>query len=109
MSKYIVVTTLCDKEEIKDKIIDSLLEKRLVAGSQVSIVKSKYLWNNNLEENDEYKIEFRTRKDLYKEIEEEIKSIHDYEVCEISYYEIDGSNEFIKWIDDSVRSETHFI
>ena len=35
MDKYIIVTTLCDKEETVIKIIDTLLEKRLVAGSQV--------------------------------------------------------------------------
>ena len=35
MDKYIIVITLCDKEEIANKIINTLLEKRLVAGSQV--------------------------------------------------------------------------
>lgn len=38
MEKYIVVTTLCDKEEIANKIIDTLLGKKLVAGSQLSKV-----------------------------------------------------------------------
>lgn len=33
MDKYIVVTTYCDKKEIADKIINTLLEKRLVAGA----------------------------------------------------------------------------
>lgn len=54
---HIIVTTLCDKEEIANKIINRLLEKRLVAGSQVSKVHSKYWWNNELEESDEYKLE----------------------------------------------------
>ena len=52
MDKYIIVTTLCDKEEIANKIIDILLEKKLVAGSQLSKVYSKYWWNNKLEECD---------------------------------------------------------
>ena len=50
MNKYIIVTTLCNKEEIDNKIINTLLEKRLVAGTQMSKVHSKYWWNNNLEE-----------------------------------------------------------
>lgn len=49
MDKYIIVTTLCDKEEIANKILNTLLEKRLVAGSQLSNVHSKYWWNNKLE------------------------------------------------------------
>ena len=104
MKKYIIVTTLCDKEEIKDKIIKTLLEKRLVAGSQVSKVYSKYYWNNKLEECEEYKIEFRTKESLFIEIEKEIKKIHDYEVCEISYRYIDGmSIEIQNWIEENTK------
>ena len=81
-----------------------MLEKRLVAGSQISKVHSKYLWNNKLEECDEYKLEFRTKEKLFTEIENEIKEIHNYEVAEISYYEIkNASKDFFKWIEDSVK------
>ena len=103
MDKYIIVTTLCNKEEIANKIIDTLLEKKLVAGSQVSKVHSKYWWNNELEECDEYKLEFRTKETIFNEIENEIKQIHDYEVAEISYYEIkNASKEFFDWIDKNI-------
>ncbi len=38
-----------------------------------------------------------------KEIENEIKQIHDYEVAEISYYEIkNASKDFLNWIDKNV-------
>ena len=104
MDKYIIVTTLCDKKEVADKIIDALLEKKLVAGTQLSKVHSKYWWNNELEECDEYKLEFRTKSNLFNEIEKEIKSIHDYEVAEISCCEIlNASLEFLNWIDQNVR------
>lgn len=106
MEKYIIVTTLCDKGEIAKEIIDKLLEKRLVAGSQVTRVDSKYWWNGKLEEHSEYKLEFRTIESKFAEIENEIKKIHDYEVAEISSYEIkNGSKEFLKWIDESVKKE----
>ena len=104
MNKYIVVTTLCDKKEIANKIIDTLLEKRLVAGAQISKVYSKYWWNNKLEECDEYKLEFRTKESLYNEIENEIKKIHDYKVAEISYYKINSINkDFLDWIDKETK------
>ena len=104
MDKYIIVTTLCDKEEIANKIIDTLLEKKLIAGSQVNKVNSKYLWNNKLEECDEYKLEFRTKKSKFSIIESEIKKIHDYEVAEISYYEIkNASKDFLNWIDENIK------
>ena len=104
MDKYIIVTTLCDKEEISSKIIDTLLEKRLVSGCQVTKVHSKYWWNNKLEESDEYKLEFRTMESKFTEIENEIKNIHNYEVAEISSYEIkNASKEFFNWIDENIK------
>ncbi len=104
MDKYIIVTTLCNKEEIANKIVDTLLEKQLVAGSQISKVHSKYWWNNQIEECDEYKLEFRTKSNLFKQIKKEIKTIHDYEVAEISSCEIiDASEDFFKWIDLNIK------
>ena len=104
MNKYIVVTTLCDKEDIANKMVKVLLEKKLVAGSQISKVHSKYWWNDALEECDEYKLEFRTKDNLFNEIEKEIKKIHDYEVVEISSYGIDNANqEFLNWIDENTK------
>ena len=100
MDKYIIVTTLCNKEEIANKIIDTLLEKKLIVGSQVTKVHSKYWQNNKF---DEYKLEFRTKETIFNEIENEIKQIHDYEVAEISYYEIkNASKDFFDWIDKNI-------
>ena len=104
MDKYIIITTLCDKKEIADKITDTLLKKRLVSGSQLSKVHSKYWWNNELEECDEYKLEFRTKESLFSEIESEIKKIHNYKTAEISYSEIKGaSKDFLNWIDEETK------
>lgn len=104
MDKYIIVTTLCNKKEVANKIINVLLEKKLVAGSQMTKVNSKYLWDNKLEECDEYKLEFRTKEKLFTEIESEIKKIHNYEVAEISYCEIkNASKDFLDWIDENVK------
>ena len=104
MDKYIIVTMLCDKKEIANKIINVLLEKKLVAGSQMTKVHSKYWWDNKLEECDEYKLEFRTKQSLFDKVKDEIIKIHDYECPEISSYEIvNADSEFLKWIDDSIK------
>lgn len=104
MEKYIIVTTLCNKEEIANRIINTLLEKKLVSGSQLSKVHSKYWWNNNLEECDEYKLEFRTKEKLFIQVKNEIIKIHDYETAEISYYNIqDANREFFKWIENETE------
>ncbi len=104
MDKYIVVVTLCDKKEIASKIQERLLNKKLIAGCQISERESTYWWNGKIEKAKEYHLEMRTKQSLFQDIEREIKEIHDYSVCEISFYEIsNGSNDFLEWIDDSVR------
>lgn len=104
MSKYIIITTLCNKEEIANKIVETLLSKKLVAGSQISKVHSKYWWKDQLEECDEYKIEFRSKEGLFDEIKEEINKIHDYDVAEISCNEILNADDvFFKWIDENTK------
>ena len=104
LNEYIIVTTFCNKEAIANKIINTLLNKKLVAGTQISKVHSKYWWNNELEECDEYKLEFRTKESLYGKIEAEIKKMHDYGIAEISCFEIKNANtDFLSWIDKETK------
>ena len=101
---YYIVTTLCDKQEIADRISKTLMEKKLVAGSQISKVRSDYWWGGKIETKDEFKLEFRTRSDKINEIVEIIKSIHDYQVPAISRTEIRClTEEMEKWINESVE------
>jgi periplasmic divalent cation tolerance protein len=104
MDKYIIITTLCNKQEIATNIQDTLLNQKLIAGCQISLVDSKYFWKGKLEQTKEYHIEMRSKKSLYDRIEKEIKKINDYDVCEISYYEIQGGNkEIFDWIDECTK------
>lgn len=105
MDKYIIVKVLCDKNEITNNIVDSVLNKRLVSGCQIYECRSKYHWNNEIEQTNEYLIEMRTKLSKFNAIEKLVKEIHDYDVCEISYVEISGANkEFLDWIDKIIES-----
>lgn len=103
-NEYIIITILCDKKDIAIQIRDLLLKEKLVAGVQIKTVESLYWWNNKLEKNTEFRIQVRTKESLFKEIEEKILNIHNYEVCEISYQIIAGGNkQFFKWIDENTK------
>lgn len=104
MNTYIVVTTLCDKKEIAKKIQNTLLDKHLISGCQISERDSTYWWNDEIEKAHEYHLEMRTKESLYPEIENEIKKKHDYDVCEISYHVIkSGNKDFLNWIDKNTK------
>ena len=100
MEKCINISVLCDSNAFASRIQDLLLEKKIIAGCQISKVNSKYWWNGQLEDITEYKLDLKTRISLYQKIYEEIRSIHDYEVFELSYYEIGGNKEFLEWINN---------
>ena len=104
MGKYCIITTACNREEIANKIINSLLEKRLVSCCQLSPIHSKYYWHNKQEEADEFIIHMKTKKALYKEIEDVILSIHSYDVPQIVAYDIqEGLDSYLKWIGEETK------
>ncbi len=103
-NKYCIITTTCNKKEIADKIIDSLLEKRLVCCCQVTNIESSYCWKEKIEREPELLIQMKTKKTLFKEVEKEILKIHDYETCEIISYDITNGNEkFLRWIEEETK------
>lgn len=102
MERYIIVTTQCKDKKIAENICDTLLNKHLVAGCQVSKIDSKYWWNGNLELSHEYKLEFRTVESFFDLVRDEIVELHDYEVPEISAIEFrDANDEFFNWISEN--------
>lgn len=101
---YYNVKTATDDINIAKQITKSLLEKRLVSSVQQKEITSIWWWNNELEESKEYVLEMKTKKSLYKEVEQEIKKIHSYEVPEIYAEEIkEGLPEYFKWIEENTK------
>ena len=101
MERYVIVTTLCKDKQIAETICDTLLNKNLVAGCQVSRVDTKCWQNDKLELAHEYKLEFRTVESFFETIKDEIVSLHNYEIPEISCIEIrDANDEFLEWISE---------
>ena len=80
-----------------------LLEKRLIAGTQITIVTSSFWWNGKIESKEEYKLEVRTRNDKAYESANLMESMHNYEVPEISSTSILClTDKMKKWIDNSL-------
>lgn len=102
--EYCIVITACDKKEIADKITEILLNERLVSCVQESKRTSSYHWKGNIERSDEYILTMKTKKSLYKKVEEKIILFHDYEVPEVIMIDIsNGNKDFLKWIDEETK------
>ncbi len=101
--KYIEIKTNIDDLNKAKIISNRLLEKHLIASSNIIQVESIYNRNNKQQEYKEYMIIMKTTIYLYKKIEEEILNLHTYELPEISYHEITGHEKYLKWIDDETK------
>ena len=82
------VITSVDGREALEKIGRRLLEKRLVACLQIiGPVRSVYWWKGRLEEAEEWIGVMKTRRELYGEVEAEIRALHPYEMPQIEAIE----------------------
>ena len=90
--------TVGTEKEARD-IAKALLSKKLIACANIFPICSVFFWENKLQEDEEVGIIMKTRKELSKEVINEFKSLHSYEVpCIVSWEIKDGLPEYLDWI-----------
>ena len=101
MEDFIVIFVTASSEEEAKKIAQSLVEKRLAACVNIiKDVQSVFRWKGKILDEKELLLIIKTRKKLYKNVEEEVKNLHAYEVPEIIALPIiSGSKDYLYWID----------
>jgi periplasmic divalent cation tolerance protein len=66
--------------------------------------KSIYLWENKIEQNDEFYLLFKTSPELVNELEQLIIENHPYDLPAILKFDVEGSQEFVNYILSSLKS-----
>lgn len=105
-SEYIQVVLTADSHELAMKIGEHLVHNKMAACCQISgPITSVFHWKEKIHNVEEYYCVLKTRRSLFTEIEKAIKELHPYEVPEIIAIPIiHGSDDYLAWIDDIVRS-----
>ena len=98
----IIYITCKDNKEAK-KISKVLLEKRLIACSNIFPIESMYWWKGKIEEDNEVVIIAKTKDNNYSKIKKEVKKIHSYDVPCILKIDAEANEEYAKWVDEEVR------
>jgi periplasmic divalent cation tolerance protein len=100
MAAYCVVLTSCGTRENARAIASALVERRLAACVNMLPIDSIYTWRDKSEEAAEILLLIKIRQTDYAEIEQAIRSLHDYEMPEIVALPIvDGSAGYLDWIE----------
>jgi periplasmic divalent cation tolerance protein len=101
MTDKIVVLSTCNSEEEASNIARQLVEKRLAACVQITPgIRSFFRWQDEIQDEPEFLLIIKSRRDLYGRLEAQLKKLHSYEVSEIVALQIvEGSMAYLNWID----------
>lgn len=103
MSEYIEIRWTAGSIDEARKISRYLVQERLVACAQIiPWVESIYMWDNQLETDQESKVTLKTRAEHWEKIKKVILENHSYELPEITFVPIAGGHQdYLSWIEDS--------
>ena len=104
-SDYCIITTTTDSKENADAITQQLLEKKLVACVQSTTIQSTYHWEGKITKSEEIRLQMKTKRSLFENIQTEIEYLHTYDVPEIIMVPIAGANpSYLQWIEEETIS-----
>ncbi|MFC2143563.1 divalent-cation tolerance protein CutA [Candidatus Aenigmatarchaeota archaeon] len=90
------------KEEA-ESISKTLVEKKLVAGTMIYSGNCHYWWEGKIVDKLYYNIGGFSLMKNKKTIIDEVRKLHSDECPIIAFNEIDGNEDFLQWIKDSVE------
>ena len=97
---YIVVLVTTVNKQEAERIIQHLLEDKLIAcGNIIGPVASIFRWQNNVECAEEYIVLLKSQRGLFDRLTDVVKTMHSYEVPEIlALPVVDGSKTYLDWL-----------
>jgi|SRR3989344_7404078 len=102
-SEYCRLRISATSEKEANIISKKLVEKRLVAGTMIYAGNCHYWWESEIVERKYWNIgAFSLMKNKQKIINE-VRKLHSDKCPIIALNEIDGNDDFLKWIKDSVK------
>lgn len=105
--KFRLVYITCKDNEEAKKIGKTLVESKLCACVNIiNQMQSLYIWEGKLIEDNESILIGKTTLPNLDSIQTKIKEIHSYtNPCIISFPILEGSREYLEWIEASVKRD----
>ncbi len=102
--KVVILVTAASKKDCR-KIARHLVESQLAACVNISArIESIYRWEGKIACDREYQLFIKSTRRLFPEIKTAIAKLHSYQNPEIICLPIiDGSQDYLRWVDESVK------
>jgi len=101
-NKYLQVTISAENKEQADKIMNVLLEKKLVTGGQMINAPARFLWKGEITDMDYYTVNAYTLVKFKEKIISEVKIVSVEEVPMITFVPFEGNKELLDWIEQTL-------
>lgn len=105
MSKIITIYVTHKNQQEADKVIDYLLDKKLIACANFFPIMSRYGWNGKIENQEEIVSLLKTRKENFEMVRDEVLKIHPYKVPCIIRLEGEVNESYGNWILNETSNE----
>ena len=93
----------CKDDEEAVKISKHLLEKKLIACSNMHPIRSMYWWEGKIQDEKETVIIAKTLEKNYGKIKEEVSKLHSYDVPCILKIDAEANESYDKWVNEEVK------
>ena len=97
-----LVYITCKDEKEARKVSMRLLKKRLVACANVFPIKSMYLWQNKIVNDNENAILAKTNNKNFDKIVKEVEKIHSYKIPCIVQLDAKSSKKYENWANSEI-------
>ena len=78
-AKVVELVLTCGSWQEAQRIVDKLLELKLIACAEFIPIKSKFSWKGKLEEAEEIKLVMLSLENIFEKVEKEVRKLHSYE------------------------------
>ena len=101
----VLVYITCKDEKEAIKISKRLLEKRLIACSNMHPIRSMYWWKGKMQDEKEIAILAKTIDKNYDKIKEEVSKMHSYDVPCILKIGAEANESYEQWVKGEVEQQ----
>jgi len=95
----VIIYIPCSNKKEAKSISKALLEKKLIACSNIFPIESMYWWEGKIQEDKETLILAKTKESNFKAIIEEVKKLHSYDLPAIIKLPTECNKEYDDWVD----------
>lgn len=102
--KTLVLSTTDSRDQAR-RIAEALVDRKLAACVNIiPKITSIYRWKDKVQEAEEWLLLIKTDRSAFERLRAALKELHPYELPECIAVAIDdGSEEYLKWISDSMK------